>query len=141
MRKHQGSIFVIVACLWCWQFDVNTEGWGENLIVHIAGEPIASEHVPALHPFVIPTGIVNIIEIVEFRGVGDVEIREIVRSCLWTEFVENVQIEFDSTTDMDCVRPLHISENTIRRPEDNLPIYLEDLSGEGGAHVDCWSKC
>jgi len=93
-----------------------------------------------LHPFVIPTGIVNIIKIVDFWGVGDVEIREIVRSCLWAEFVENVQIEFDSTTDMDRVRPLHISESAIRQPVDDLPICLEDFSGEGGAHVDRWSE-
>ena len=90
-RKHQGGIDVIVTCLWHWQFDVNAERWGGDLIVRITGEPIASERAPALHPFVIPTGIVNIIEIVEFRDAGDVEIREIVRSCLWTEFVENVQ--------------------------------------------------
>ena len=90
-REHQGSIDVIVTCLWRWQFDVNAEGWGGDLIIRIAGEPIASERALALHPFVIPTGIVNIIEIVEFRSVGDVEIREIVWSCLWVEFVENVQ--------------------------------------------------
>jgi len=139
-REHQGSIDVIVTCLWSWQFDVNAEGWGRDLIIRIAGEPIASERAPALHPFVIPTGIVNIIQIVEFRSVGDIGIREIVRSCLWAEFVKNVQIEFDSTTDMDRVRPLHISESAIRRPVDDLSICLEDFSSECRAHVDRWTK-
>jgi len=137
---HQEDIDVIVTCLWRWQFDVNAEGWGGGLIIRIVGEPIASERAPALHPFVILTCIVNIIEIVELQGVGDVEILEIIRSCLWAKFVENVQIKFDSTTDMDRVRLLHIIESTIRRPVDNLPICFEDFSGEGGAHVDCWSE-
>ena len=111
--KHQGGIDIIVTCLWRWQFNVNVEGWGGDLIIRIAGEPIASERAPALHPFVIPTGIVNNIEIVELQGVGDVEIREIVRSCLWAKFVENFQIKFYSMTDMDSVRPLHISESVM----------------------------
>ena len=86
-RKHQGGIEVIVTCIWRWQFDINAKGWGEDLIVHIAGEPNASKRALALHPFVIPTGIVNIIEWVEFQGVGDVEIREIIRCCLWSKFL------------------------------------------------------
>ncbi len=139
-RKHQGGIDVIVTCLWHWQFDVDAKGWGGDLIVPIAGEPIASERAQALHSFVIPTGIVNIIKIVELRGVGDVEIREIVRSCLWAEFVENVQIKFDSTTDMDRIHPLHISEGVIRQPVDDLPICFDDFGIEGGAHIDHWSE-
>jgi hypothetical protein len=75
---------------------------------------IASECTPLLHPFVIPTGIVNIIKIVELQGVKDVEIREIIRSCFWARFVENIQIKFDLTTNMGRVCPIYISESTIR---------------------------
>ncbi len=94
MRKHEGDIDIIVICFWRWQFYIDAKGWGVNLIVRIAGEPIsepiASERTPALHPFVIPTGIVNIIEVVMLRGGGDVKIWEFIRSCLLAKFVEHV---------------------------------------------------
>ena len=60
------------------------------------------------------TGIVNIIEVVELRCVRDVKIREIIRSCLRAEYVENVQIKFNSATNMSHVHPLYISEGAIR---------------------------
>ncbi len=88
-RKHEGGIDIIVTCFWHCQFYVNAKGWGGDLIVRIASEPIASECVSALHPFVITTGIVNIIEVVELWCVRYVKIREIIRSCLRAEFVEN----------------------------------------------------
>jgi len=93
-RKHEGDIDIIVTCFWHWQFYIDAKGRGVDIIVRITGEPIsepiASERASALHPFVIPTGIVNIIEVVVLRGGGDVEIREIIRSCLWAKFVQNV---------------------------------------------------
>ncbi len=112
--KHEGGIDIIVTCFWHWQFYVNAKGRGGELIVRIAGEPIASERAPALHPFVITTGIVNIIEAVELRCVRYAKVREIIRSCLRAEFVENVQIKFNAATKMSRIRPLHISEGAIR---------------------------
>ena len=89
--KHEGGVDIIVICLWRRQFAVDAEGWGREFIVRIAGEaigkPISCECAPALHPFVIPTGIIDIIKVVVLR---DVEIREIIRGSFGTKFVLNV---------------------------------------------------
>jgi hypothetical protein len=98
--------------------------WGGDFIIHIAGklisEPVSCKRVPAHHPFVIPT--VNIIEVVMLWDVGDVEVREVIRSCFWAKFVLNVQLKFNSMRNMCRVCLLHISEGAIRRSIDNLPI-------------------
>ena len=108
--EYERGIDIIVICLWCQQFAVNTEGWGRGFVVCIAGEaigkPISCKLAPALHPFVIPTGIIDIIEVVVLRSVGDVEIQKIIRGCFRTKFVLNVVIEFDATQNMRRVRPL-----------------------------------
>jgi hypothetical protein len=53
MRKHEGGIDIIVTCFWRWQFYLDAKGRGGNLIICIAGEPIASERTsasPIPHP-------------------------------------------------------------------------------------------
>jgi hypothetical protein len=143
-REHEGGIDIIVICLWRWQFTNDTEGWGRGFVVHIAGEaigkPISCERAPALHPFVILTGIIDIIEVVVLRSVGDVEIRKIIRGCFGTKFVLNVVIKFEATLNMRLVCPLSMGEGAVRQLIDNLPVCFEDLGRESRANIDCWSE-
>ncbi len=123
-RKHKGGIDVIVTCFWRWQNDVNAKRRGGDFIIRIAGkltsEPVSWERAPARQPFIILT--INIIEVVMLWGVGDVKVREVIRSCFWAKFFLNVQIKFNSMQNMCRVCLLHISKGTIRRSIDNLPI-------------------
>ena len=76
---------------------MDAKGWGGDLIIHIASEPISEpiscERVPALHPFVIPTRVVHVIKVVMLWSVRNGEIREIIRSCLGAKFAQNIQIK------------------------------------------------